>query len=592
MYQNQNWKVNYSNLCKVFIVAIAVFSIAPLSAKDKKGKKSSNTKTPSVESVQQRLQQESAFIDAIKAKSLENTDEAIQKFKAILKDDPSNHAAAYELCRIFYELGDYGMAVTYGEKAVKLNSDNEWYYIYLAESKAEKMDFSGAAKIYEQYINKHPKAFDFYYDWAYMLLQGNKVKEAIAVFDKLEAIQGVLPDIIMEKVNIYAETDKPDGAINELQKLIKEYPEEPSYYGMLGEFYESIRNFDKAESAYKKILDITPDDQQALLSLAGLYKHQDKKQDYDKILNAIFANPKTDIDSKIIAFIPLLEELGKDSTLNEEAHTIVELINNTHPGDVKSLAAKGDYYFQINDTLQAKEWYEKSINVGTDIPSTIFLQLYILCADMEDYPSLLTNSTIGIQKNPKDEMGYFYNALANFQMKNYRAVIDTLEKGLKFNIDNQQLKSQMYTTLADACYELKYFEKMDSAYEMALEIDPNNPYSLNNYAYYLSERNESLKKAELMSKRSLMLLPDNASFLDTYGWIKFKQGKYDDALDYFQKALLTEEGKTNDVIYEHIGDVHLQLGNKDKAISSWEKAIKVGGNADNLNKKIEEINQK
>ena len=95
-----------------------------------------------------------------------------------------------------------------------------------------------------------------------------------------------------------------------------------------------------------------------------------------------------------------------------------------------------------------------------------------------------------------------------------------------------------------------------------------------------------------MSKRSLMLLPDNASFLDTYGWIKFKQGKYDDALDYFQKALLTEEGKTNDVIYEHIGDVHLQLGNKDKAISSWEKAIKVGGNADNLNKKIEEINQK
>lgn len=581
-----------SKIFRFSLIAIVVMMILPIYAKGKKNKKSGSNKSSSSVSIEKRLEREAAFIDAIKSKSLDNTDEAIQKFKAILKDDPSNHAAAYELCRIFYELGDYGMAVSYGEKAVKLYSDNEWYYIYLAESKAEKMDFVGAAKTYEQYVAKHPKSFDFYYDWAYMLLQANKTKEAIAVLDKLESIQGPLPDIIMEKVNIYTELNKIDGAVSEVQKLIKEYPEEPSYYGMLGELYESIRNFDKAESAYKKILEINPEDQQALLSLAGLYKFQDKNIEYNNILNSIFANPKTDIDDKIIAFIPILEDLGKDSTLKEEALTIVTLINKTHPNDVKSLAAQGDYFFQINDSLQAKSWYEKAINSVGDVPSTVFLQLYILCADLDDYKSLQENSTIGLHKNPKDEMGYFYNALANYQLKNYQAVIDTLEKGLKINIDNQQLKSQMYTTMADACYELKYFEKMDSAYEMALEIDPNNPYSLNNYAYYLSERSESLKKAELMSKRSLMLLPDNASFLDTYGWIKYKLGKYDDALDYFEKALLTDEGKTNDVIYEHLGDVYLKLDNIEKAVNSWHTAIELGGNVDNLKKKIEEVNQK
>jgi tetratricopeptide (TPR) repeat protein len=588
-------KIFHFSNTKIFrftLIAIVAMMILPMYAKGKKNKKSVSNKSSSSVSVEKRLESEAAFIDAIQSKSLENTDEAIQKFKAILKDDPSNHAAAYELCRIFYELGDYGLAVTYGEKAVKLYSDNEWYYIYLAEAKAEKMDFLGAAKTYEQFVAKHPKSFDFYYDWAYMLLQANKTKEAIAVLDKLEAIQGTLPDIIMEKVNIYTELNKIDGAINEIQKLIKEYPEEASYYGMVGELYESIRNFDKAESAYKKILEIKPDDQQALLSLAGLYKFQNKNTEYDRILNSIFANPKTDIDAKIIAFIPLLEDLGTDSTLKEEALTIVTLINKTHPNDVKSLAAQGDYYFQINDSLQAKSWYEKAINSEGDIPSTVFLQLYILCADLNDYKSLQENSTIGILKSPKDVMGYFYNALANYQLKKFQAVIDALEKGLKMNIDNQQLKSQMYTTLADACYELKFFEKMDSAYEMALEIDPNNPYSLNNYAYYLSERSESLKKAELMSKRSLMLLPDNASFLDTYGWIKYKLGKYEDALVYFEKALRTEEGKTNDVIYEHLGDVYLKLDNIEKAVNSWHTAIELGGNADNLKKKIEEVNQK
>ncbi len=580
------------NLFPALIVLLIIVLQLPAFAKGKKNKKINDTTPQSSESIGKRLQRESAFIDAIQSKSLENTDEAIQKFRAILKDDPANHAAAYELCRIFYELGDYAMAVTYGEKAVKLNSDNEWYYIYLAESKAEKMDFSGAAKTYEQYIAKHPKDYDFYYDWAYMLLQSSKTKEAIAVFDKLESLQGPLPDIIMEKVNIYTEINKIDGAINEVQKLIKEYPEEASYYGMLGELYESTRNFDKAEDAYNKILKINPDDQKALLSLASLYKFQDKKEEYNKILNSIFANPKTDIDSKIIAFIPLLEDLGEDSTLKDEAQTIVALINKTHPNDVKALAAQGDFYYQINDSLQAKQWYEKAIIKESEVPSTVFLQLYILCADMQDYKALQENSTIGIRKNPNDEMGYFYNALANYQLKNYQAVIDTLDKGLKKNIDNQQLKSQMYTTLADACYELKYFEKMDSAYEVALEIDPNNAYSLNNYAYYLSERNESLKKAELMSKRSLMLLPDNASFLDTYGWIKYKQGKYEDALTYFEKALHTEEGKTNEVIIEHIGDVYIKLGNIEKAISSWQKALQLGGNGDSLNKKISEVNQK
>lgn len=54
-----------------------------------------------------------------------------------------------------------------------------------------------------------------------------------------------------------------------------------------------------------------------------------------------------------------------------------------------------------------------------------------------------------------------------------------------------------------------------------------------------------------MSKKSLVLQPDSKSFLDTYGWILFQQGKYAEAKTYIEKAIKAG-GEEDGTLFEHL----------------------------------------
>lgn len=91
-----------------------------------------------------------------------------------------------------------------------------------------------------------------------------------------------------------------------------------------------------------------------------------------------------------------------------------------------------------------------------------------------------------------------------------------------------------------------------------------------------------------MSEKSLKLRPDEPSFLDTYGWILYKMGKYEQARDYIQRALDLSTG-SNATLWDHLGDVYYRLGQHDKAKSSWQKAIDQGAEKpEDMERKIKE----
>lgn len=111
---------------------------------------------------------------------------------------------------------------------------------------------------------------------------------------------------------------------------------------------------------------------------------------------------------------------------------------------------------------------------------------------------------------------------------------------------------------------------------------------LNNYAYYLSVRNTRLDDAARMSKESLKIRPGEGTFLDTYGWILYQQGKYKEALDYIQKAVDANPYETDPTLFEHLGAVQFKLGNKDAAVTAWQKAKERGSENASIDKMISE----
>ena len=103
---------------------------------------------------------------------------------------------------------------------------------------------------------------------------------------------------------------------------------------------------------------------------------------------------------------------------------------------------------------------------------------------------------------------------------------------------------------------------------------PSNILVLNNYAYYLSEEGRELDKAEQMSLRAIKAEPDNATYLDTYAWILYKQKRYAEAWEYIDKAL-SADSQPSDVLYEHAGDIQYQLGDVQRALDYWNQALDI-----------------
>jgi Tfp pilus assembly protein PilF len=81
--------------------------------------------------------------------------------------------------------------------------------------------------------------------------------------------------------------------------------------------------------------------------------------------------------------------------------------------------------------------------------------------------------------------------------------------------------------------------------------------------------------------------PKNATYLDTYAWILFQMGSYEESSHYMEKALAYET-KPSGVMLEHYGDILYHLGKVSEAMTWWKKAEGTSEASDKLAQKIKE----
>ena len=130
--------------------------------------------------------------------------------------------------------------------------------------------------------------------------------------------------------------------------------------------------------------------------------------------------------------------------------------------------------------------------------------------------------------------------------------------------DNEHL-AEALSIAGDVYYQqMEDRQKAYETYEQALLADPDRTSVLNNYAYYLSLEGRKLRKALKMSRRTIELEPDNATYLDTYGWLLYLLHRPKEAKPYFKHAMLYG-GKDSAVVLEHYSKVLEALGEQDLA---------------------------
>jgi len=107
-------------------------------------------------------------------------------------------------------------------------------------------------------------------------------------------------------------------------------------------------------------------------------------------------------------------------------------------------------------------------------------------------------------------------------------------------------------------------------FKAALEINPEYPDALNSLGYLYAEESINLEEAEQMIKKALIYDPDNGAYIDSLGWVYFRQGRYEEAIEKLEQAI---QFLSDPVIYEHLGDAYLKQGNLLKARESWQRSL-------------------
>lgn len=526
------------------------------------------------------------FISANKEKLLGNTEDAIRLFKKCLQLDPDNAAAAYELSIIALNSNDFQNAELYSRKAYTLNPDNEWYAVLFVESLQRNKKAGEAVKVYQKLIKNLPDRIDIYYDFADCYLRMNKPVEAIEIYNELEKKTGINEELSLQKEKIYVRMGKLDKAVEEINKLIATAPEEAKYYGILAELY-AANNMDKeAVETYQKALKIDDGNPYINLSFSEYYR---QKRDYPKgfiYLEKAFNSEALDIDSKVKILLSYYVVSEKSEELKAQSLALAEMIIKAHPKDAKAYTVAGDFYYRDKKLEKAKDYFTKAVEFDKS-KYVIWNQLLIIESELQQFPEMIKHGKEAVELFPNEPTVYLLLGIAYLQEKNPAEALVVLNQGKNMIIDNKPLLGQFYANIGDAYYRTKQMDKSDEAYEEALKINPNDTYVLNNYAYYLSLRNEKLDKAEEMSKKSNEIERDNASYNDTYAWILYGLGKYEDAKLWLEKAI-ANGAANNAVILEHLGDVEYKLKNSELAIDYWIKAKKAGTGSDNLERKINE----
>lgn len=498
------------------------------------------------------VNRQKVFIEANKQKLLENYEEASVLFKEVLKTNPRNHAAAYELARVYDVLDNGEKALSSIKVAVSLDPTNMWYKLFLADVLEKSLNYGDAATIYEEMVEKFPETEYHYFQLAYYQVKSNKIKEAIGTYNKIEKKFGKNIELSRKKHALYIGSGDNKSAAKELESLVKEFPNNISYLHLLAGFYAQQGNDSNAKATYKKILTLDPTNAKATIALANEKKEGGNDISYLRSLESVFRDKNEDIDIKIKTLFPYIEKIiegNASAEMIEAAVSLGEALTIVHPDEAKSYSIYGDLLYHAGESKEALVQYEKTIELNKNVFS-VWEQIMYIHAEQYNMEELAEISEKGMDFFPNQVKLFYFNGIANSELENYKEAMSSLTQASIMAGKSEELKMDIFYRMAKPLVAQGKIDKAQDKITKALAIDADNFRALSAQAYIHAARKENAK-----------------------------------AESTYQKAL-DNGGKNNPDVLEDYGDFLSQSGDNEEAYAYWQKAQQAGGKSTRLQNKI------
>lgn len=456
--------------------------------------------------------------------------EAILEFQQALRYDSSAVTLA-AIARSYFELRKLELALEYADAAVQRDSTSRDIWELIAEIEVLRGHYDEGIAAYERLLQLNPSRRQLY--TLGRLYEPRNAAKAIEIFERLCASQPD-PTMLLRLADLYERRRDTKGVLRSLERARLADPLDPQIAARTCEAYVREAMFPE------------------LTALLSQWKRYD---------------PDLERSARIwgVTFTSLLED---SLVMGLHAKSIVPLLDDalaTFPTTWPVMALAGTVSVALDDTVRSRSLFDQTI-IASNHRTESYLEIgriYIL----RNYPALAYEYlSEGLRRFPSDARFPYMLGSASLEL-------DRDDDALSFYTAAVELDPRM----VDAWVQLGILydqrgstDSSEANYRRALLLEPDNALALNNLAYSLSQRRIQLDQARAMAWRAVQSEPQNAAYADTYAWVLYQLGEYQDARFYIERAISLGGNATH---FEHLGDILWALGDTVGAASAWRQAL-------------------
>ncbi len=413
-------------------------------------------------------------------------------------------------------------------------------------------------------------------------------KKALAIYDTLQQWQGQSVELSSAKLKAYQALNDTTGAIHEMRALLASAPTNADYNLAMGKMLFMFGYRDSAMVYYDKAQQYEPDNGLTYLTKAEYYLALGDTLNYDRQTYQALVSTDLDVESKLQILVNYTKTLLSAKDTTHRTDHLFDVLIEQHPLEPQIRVLYSEYLMFIDNNEGAAEQIDYALNLDpTNEELWTRLMAYHLYAG--NYEKAIEVGDKAIRLNPDNVELYSYLGSSCYSVKQYDKAIEVYDKALAI-LDSTQVddRSNLLSGKADVKFAMGDTIAAFALYDQSLDLNPDNPGTLNNYAYFLALSNRDLDKAERMSAKTIVEDAANPTYLDTYAWVFYMRKEYTMAQLYIEMAINNEEQPTSE-LFEHYGYILLANGDKQKALEQWRKAIELKPDNEQLVKQIEII---
>jgi len=519
-----------------------------------------------------------ALTEFVRGAALEESgevDKALDAYRHVLNVDPGQADLAAKVAGLLTRQNDYPAAIDILKDAIKANPKAAEPYLQLAFIYANYLKKPDQAVEYaNRAIALEPSNANTYARLYEIYTSAGDEEKARQTIERGRGVKTDDPDFWVRLGKLFAgivfkagaEPSPQDVAkVNELFKRAADHaPDDPVILKDVADYYAASQQIREAIPVYLRVLEIQPDDSNAREKLAtGFVLTNQRSKAIEMLDEIIKEHPEKYQPYDLLAQV--LEDQGN------------ALQRENKPNEAKTAFKK------------AVANYEQSLLVNPGHAITYIRLAKLLLESARDPERAVTVLTEARRRFPEAAELVYYLAIALTQAKHTQQAVSTFEEALhEAELDSgEMVNAKFYYDYGAAAAQAGLYDKATDLLKKAISLDPANSAEPCNYlAYMWAEQNTHLDEAADLIKRALELDPNNGAYLDSRGWVEYRQGKFDQALkDLLHAAEVI--GREDPVVFTHIGDTYLKLKKLPEAVAAWQKAVALDPKDKDLSDKIE-----